>query len=164
LTHLLAPWLAGAVEHAGSTAVPGLAAKPVVDLMVPVSDLDVVTGQAAARLAADGWCYVPAELDRRPWRRLFVKPDVSGQRREAHLHLMQAGHPRWAEQITFRDALRRDRQLAQEYADLKRRLAQQRGHDREAYTAGKAQFVAAVLSQQLRDAPRPARCWPSGPC
>ena len=59
------------------------------------------------RLAADGWCYVPPELDGKPWRRFFVKPDASGQRRMAHLHVIQAGHPRWAEQIVFRDALRR---------------------------------------------------------
>jgi GrpB-like predicted nucleotidyltransferase (UPF0157 family) len=148
LTGLLAPWLAGGVEHAGSTAVPGLAAKPVIDLMAPVSDLDVAAEQAPARLAADGWHYVPPELDQRPWRRFFVKPDASGQRREAHLHLIQAGHPRWAEQITFRDALRRDGQLAQRYEDLKRRLATQHGHDREAYSTGKEQFVAAVLAQQ----------------
>jgi GrpB-like predicted nucleotidyltransferase (UPF0157 family) len=148
LAELLAPLLADGVEHVGSTAVPGLAAKPIIDLMASVSDLDVAARQAHGRLVADGWCYVPPELDRRPWRRFFVKPDTSGQRRKAHLHLVQAGHPRWTEQIKFRDALRRDRQLAQGYADLKCRLAQQHGHDREAYTAGKARFVATVLGQQ----------------
>ena len=148
LTELLAPWLVGALEHAGSTAVPGLAAKPIIDLMALVNDLARATEQASARLAADGWHYVPPELDQRPWRRFFVKPDASGKRREAHLHLIQEGHPRWAEQITFRDALRRDQQLAQRYEDLKRRLARRHGHDREAYSAGKAQFVAAVLAQQ----------------
>jgi GrpB-like predicted nucleotidyltransferase (UPF0157 family) len=147
LAALLAPWLAGGVEHAGSTAVPGLAAKPIIDLMAPVSDLDVTTEQVSARLAADGWHYVPPELDQRPWRRFFVKPDASGQRREAHLHLIPAGHPRWSEQIMFRDALRRDRELAQRYEDLKLRLARQHGHDREAYSEGKAQFVAAALAQ-----------------
>jgi len=148
LTELLAPWLLGRVEHVGSTSVPGLAAKPIIDLMASVSDLDVLAELAPGRLVADSWCYVPPELDCRPWRRFFVKPDASGQRRKAHLHLIQAGHPRWTEQIEFRDALRRDRQLAQRYEDLKRRLAQQHGHDREAYTAGKARFVATVLAQQ----------------
>jgi GrpB-like predicted nucleotidyltransferase (UPF0157 family) len=139
LAALLAPWLAGGVEHAGSTAVPGLAAKPIIDLM------------------ADGWHYVPPELDQRPWRRFFVKPDASGQRREAHLHLIPAGHPRWAEQIMFRDALRRDRALAQRYEDLKLRLARQHGHDREAYSEGKAQFVAAVLAQPSHPEARATR-------
>ncbi|WP_425388655.1 GrpB family protein [Amycolatopsis jejuensis] len=145
LSDLLAPWLVDRVEHIGSTAVPGLAAKPIVDLMVTVADLDTAVEEAADRLAAAGWCYVPPELDLRPWRRFFVKPDASGQRREAHLHLIQTGHQRWTDQLTFRDALRSDARLAQRYADLKRRLAQQSGHDREAYTEGKADFVASVL-------------------
>lgn len=143
LSDLLAPWLVDGPEHVGSTAVPGLAAKPIIDLMVSVAD--AVVDHASERLVTDGWCVVPPELDRRPWRRFFVKPDASGRRREAHLHLIQAGHPRWAEQIGFRDALRRDDQLARRYEDLKRRLAEQRGHDREAYTEGKAEFVASVL-------------------
>ncbi|ANZ42176.1 hypothetical protein BBK82_45845 [Lentzea guizhouensis] len=143
LADLLAPWLVDGVEHVGSTAVPGLAAKPVVDLMASVTDPDaVVTGAA---LAEAGWSYVPPELDGRPWRRFFVKPDASGQRRAAHLHVIQAGHPRWTDQLRFRDALRGDARLAREYEDLKRRLSANSGHDREAYTEGKTAFVARVL-------------------
>jgi GrpB-like predicted nucleotidyltransferase (UPF0157 family) len=146
LARLLAPWLADGVEHVGSTAVPGLAAKPVIDLMASVADPDVVVVQAGELLAADGWCYVPPDLDRgRSWRRFFVKPDASGQRRVAHLHVIRAGHPRWAEQIAFRDALRRDDQLARSYEELKRRLAAQHADDREAYTEAKADFVADAL-------------------
>lgn len=148
LAGLLAPWLVAGIEHIGSTAVPGLAAKPIVDLMASVTDLDTVVAQASEQLASDGWAYVPHELDRRPWRRFFVKPDSSGQRRAAHLHLIQAGHRRWGDQIRFRDALRGDARLAQSYEDLKLRLAQESGHDREAYTEGKAAFVASVLSGQ----------------
>jgi GrpB-like predicted nucleotidyltransferase (UPF0157 family) len=146
LAELLAPWLADGVEHVGSTAVPGLAAKPVIDLMASVRDLSAVVAQAGDGLAADGWCYVPPELDQRPWRRFFVKPDESGQHRVAHLHLIQAGHPRWAEQLAFRDALRRDGQLARQYADLKRLLAARHVGDREAYSAAKAAFVANALA------------------
>jgi GrpB-like predicted nucleotidyltransferase (UPF0157 family) len=145
LAGLLAPWLVDGVEHVGSTAVPGLAAKPVIDLMASVADPDAVVAQAGGRLAADGWCYVPPDLDRRPWRRFLVKPDASGQLRIAHLHVIRAGHPRWAEQIAFRDALRLDAQLARRYADLKLRLAAQHTDDREAYTDGKAEFIAAAL-------------------
>ena len=68
-----------------------------------------------------------------------------------------SGHPRWAEQIMFRDALRRDRALAQRYEDLKLRLARQHGHDREAYSEGKAQFVAAVLAQPSHPEARATR-------
>ncbi|WP_433678747.1 GrpB family protein [Nocardia sp. CA-119907] len=145
LIELLASWLVDGVEHVGSTAVPGLAAKPIIDLMASVSDPDVVVVQAAERLTADGWCYVAPELDGRSWRRFFVKPDVTGQHRFAHLYLITAGHPRWARQIAFRDLLRRDEQLAKEYEHLKRRLADQHGHDRESYTTAKAGFIADAL-------------------
>ncbi len=147
LLALLAPWLADGVEHVGSTAVPGLAAKPVIDLMASVRDLDAVVAQAGGPLAADGWCYVPPGLDGRPWRRFFVKPDVSGQHRYAHLHMIRAGHPRWVEQVAFRDALRRDAGLAGRYADLKRRLAAAHPGDREAYSAAKASFIAQALQR-----------------
>jgi GrpB-like predicted nucleotidyltransferase (UPF0157 family) len=151
LAALLAPWLVDGVEHIGSTAVPGLAAKPIVDVMASVTDLDLVVAQASGGLVADGWCYVPPALDGRPWRRFFVKPDASGVRREAHLHLIEAGHPRWGAQLAFRDALRRDPGLAREYAELKRRLATAHGHDREAYTEGKAEFVNLVLNSARTD-------------
>ncbi|HEV2780907.1 MAG TPA: GrpB family protein [Actinophytocola sp.] len=145
LTELLGPWLVDGVEHIGSTAVAGLAAKPIIDLMASVGDLNLVVDQASELLAADGWCLIPPELDCRPWRRFFVKPDASKRRRKAHLHLVRAGDPQWAEMVRFRDALRRDGQLAQRYVELKRRLAQQHGDDREAYTAGKTEFVENVL-------------------
>jgi GrpB-like predicted nucleotidyltransferase (UPF0157 family) len=146
LAALLAPWLVDGVEHVGSTAVPGLAAKPIIDLMASVRDPDAVIGQAGELLAADGWCYVPPELDSGgSWRRFFVKPDPSAQHRYAHLHVIAAGHPRWAEQITFRDALRRDDELAGRYADLKRRLAAEHAADREAYTEAKGDFVRDAL-------------------
>jgi GrpB-like predicted nucleotidyltransferase (UPF0157 family) len=150
LAGLLAPWLVDGVEHVGSTSVPGLAAKPIIDLMASVADPDLVVAQAGGPLAADGWCYVPPDLDRRPWRRFFVKPDATGQRRIAHLHVIRAGHPRWADQIAFRDALRRDDQLAKRYADLKHRLATEHSGDREAYTNAKAAFVAEALANITR--------------
>ena len=148
LAGLLAPWLVDGVEHVGSTSVPGLAAKPIIDLMASVRDLDAVIDQAGGRLGADGWCYVPPELDSGgSYRRFFVKPDPSGQHRYAHLHVLQAGHPRWAEQIAFRDALRRDDSLAGRYADLKRRLVVEHAADREAYTVAKGAFVRAALAR-----------------
>jgi GrpB-like predicted nucleotidyltransferase (UPF0157 family) len=152
LAVLLARWLADgdAVEHVGSTAVPGLDAKPVIDLMASVRDLDAAVGQAGQKLAADDWHYVPPDLDLRPWRRFFIKPDPSGQHRYAHLHLIQVGHPRWAQQIAFRDALRRDGDLARRYADLKRRLTAEHPDDREAYSYAKAEFITEALGQDAR--------------
>jgi GrpB-like predicted nucleotidyltransferase (UPF0157 family) len=143
LQPLLSAWLDGTVEHVGSTAVPGLPAKPVVDLMAPVRSL---ADSAAARepLAGAGWVVVPPELDERPWRHFYVLPD--GARRVAHLHLVERAHPRWRETLAFRDALRARPQLAGAYADLKRDLAARYRTDREAYTDAKAAFIENALS------------------
>lgn len=142
LQHLLAQWLTGDVEHVGSTAVPGLPAKPVIDLQAPVRDL-VVASAVALRLAPHGWHYVAPELDLREYRRFFVK--VADDHRVAHLHLMHADHPRWTEQITFRDALLAAPGLAAQYGALKEELVRVHATDREAYTAAKTDFIRAVL-------------------
>ncbi|MFC3995386.1 GrpB family protein [Nocardiopsis sediminis] len=147
LAHLLAPWLAGGVEHIGSTAVPGLAAKPVIDLMAAVTGIDEAAREAGDRRAADGWHHVPPPLDGRPWRRFYVKPDESGLRRRAHLHILEQGHPRWADQLAFRDALRADPGLRRAYTELKRRLAREHPDDRERYTDAKSAFVALALGR-----------------
>ncbi len=138
----LAPWLVSGVDHVGSTAVPGLAAKPILDLQTMIADLDCAP-RIAATLGPAGWHYVDPELDGRPWRRFYVK--VNAGRRAAHLHLVTRNSARWHDQLEFRDALRGDPALAGRYATLKWALAAQHPADREAYTAGKADFVDAVL-------------------
>lgn len=140
----LAAWLVLRVEHVGPTAVPGLAAKPILDLQAAVADLGAVP-LIAEKLAPVGWHYVPPELDQRPWRRFFVK--VSGEHRVAHLHVMAAGAVRWDEQLAFRDALRADPGLVDAYAALKRDLAARHATDRERYSCAKADFVRAVLKR-----------------
>jgi GrpB-like predicted nucleotidyltransferase (UPF0157 family) len=144
LQELLAPWLTGAVEHVGSTAVPGLPAKPIIDLQAPVVTLDVAD-EIVPLVAPHGWQYVPPELDRRPHRRFFVR--VSDDRRVAHLHVMTADSERWHQQLAFRDALRAEPALVRAYARLKAELADRHHDDREAYTAGKQRFVQEVLSR-----------------
>jgi GrpB-like predicted nucleotidyltransferase (UPF0157 family) len=142
LQELLAPWLTGAVEHVGSTAVPGLAAKPIIDLQAQFATLDDAD-EIVPLVAPHGWHYVPPELDRGPHRRFFVK--VRDDRRVAHLHVMTADG-RWHQQLAFRDALRADPVLVRAYARLKVELADRHHDDREAYTAGKERFVREVLS------------------
>lgn len=137
----LAAWLVVPVEHVGSTAVPGLPAKPILDLQAVVADLASAPDIAAA-LAPDRWHYVPPKVDGRPWRRFF------DGRRAGHLHVMARGSARWGEQLAFRDALRADPALAQRYATLKQTLAVRHADDREAYTAAKSDFVRTVLAQQ----------------
>jgi len=98
----LARWLVTSVEHVGSTAVPGLAAKPILDVQAAVLDLECAAAIAQV-VAPSGWHLVPAELDVRPWRRFLVL--VVDEHRAAHLHLLPAGSARWSEQLAFRDAL-----------------------------------------------------------
>lgn len=143
LVGLLGPWLVGDIHHVGSIAVPGLPAKPIIDLMAGVRSLDDAP-DIARMLAPHGWQLVPPGLDARPWRRFLVK--VADDHRVAHLHLLDPASPRWAEQLRFRDRLRASAELAAEYAELKRRLAREFADDREAYAEGKAAFVRRVLA------------------
>ncbi|HRO31307.1 GrpB family protein [Citricoccus sp.] len=142
LDAVLADWLVEPTQHVGSTAVPGLASKPIVDVQAAVVDLGCSDAVARVLLPA-GWHFVPPELDARPWRRFLVQ--VIDEHRAAHLHLLPAGSPRWTEQLEFRDALRADPELTHRYAELKRALAAKHATDREAYSAGKAKFVRSVL-------------------
>ena len=142
LAELLAPWLVAGVHHVGSTSVPGLAAKPILDCMAGVASLEPVDAIATA-LAPHGWHHVSLELDRRPWRRFFVL--VEGDRRAAHLHVVRPDAERFRDQLTFRDRLRASPELARQYAALKRRLAGEHAGDREAYSEGKADFVRRVV-------------------
>jgi GrpB-like predicted nucleotidyltransferase (UPF0157 family) len=141
----LAPWLLSPIEHCGSTSVPGLTAKPVIDLMALVSDLDQAAEATAAALAEPGWRYVPPEFDGRPFRRFLAKVSADERHRLAHLHLMAPGAARWDQQLAFRDALRARPALRDEYATVKSALAQAHPQDRERYTDEKAAFVVRVL-------------------
>ncbi len=143
LENALARWLVAPVEHVGSTAVPGLAAKPILDLQAAVADLECVPDIAFA-LEPSAWHHVPVDLDGRPWRRFLVK--VSDGRRAAHLHVMTRDMPHWGQQLAFRNALRADPVLVERYAVLKMDLAARHADDREAYTDAKAAFVHAVLA------------------
>jgi GrpB-like predicted nucleotidyltransferase (UPF0157 family) len=139
----LAQWLVGDIEHIGSTAVPGLAAKQVIDIMAPVASLE---GSRGAIVAAEsvGYCYYPYKPNEMHW---FCKP--SPLIRTHHLHIVPLGSQTWVERLAFRDALRLNPALAQEYAALKRRLAQNFANDREAYTDAKAPFIQNAIRAQI---------------
>jgi GrpB-like predicted nucleotidyltransferase (UPF0157 family)/predicted kinase len=143
LRDVLDPWLVADVHHVGSTAVPGMPAKQILDLMAGVEDLRAAR-EADKPLLAVGYELVPPEFDARPWRRSYVKP--KGGRRYAHLHLLEPEHVRWRHTIAFRDRLRDDRHAAERYAALKRDLAASHADDRESYTDAKTRFVAELLA------------------
>ena len=137
-------WLVG-IEHVGSTAVPGLDAKPVIDVMPglgSMSDADL----CVEPLIGLGYSYW--EEGAEPHHRLFAKFVDDGWTARTHnLHLVEAGGWYWKERLLFRDYLRADPATARKYAQLKRGLAQRYEDDREAYTAAKKEFVATVVEQ-----------------
>ena len=142
LERVVAPWLEGGVHHVGSTAVPGLAAKPVIDIMVGVRDLDEARA-AIAVLAAESYCYFPY----REYFHWFCKP--SPQHRQFHMYLMEPSHPQWRARLAFRDWLRTHAETAADYEALKHELADRYRDDREAYTDAKAEFVERVVALAL---------------
>jgi GrpB-like predicted nucleotidyltransferase (UPF0157 family) len=126
--------------------VPGLAAKPTIDILVGVESLGSSRACFGA-LEALGYAHAPYLPQEMHW---FCKPSPS--RREFHLHLAPTGSPRFRDELAFRDLLRADPQLAAEYAQLKRRLAARFETDREAYTEAKGEFVRRALRPE-----RPSR-------
>jgi XTP/dITP diphosphohydrolase len=132
-----------AIEHVDSTAVPGLPAKPIIDLVAEVPTFDTIE-DIAQRLRPTGWHYVPPELDQRPHRRLFIR--VENDKRSAHLHFLLPGSDARTAEILFRDLLARDGQLKKQYAALKQSLAAQFPDDREAYTRSKTTFIKNALA------------------
>lgn len=131
-----------AVEHIGSTSVPGLAAKPVIDVLLGARTLAEVESRIVA-LDACGYVYVPKYERELPMRRYFVKSSASSLR--IHLHAVESGSRLWREHRAFRDALRADPDLRARYRALKLQLAQLHADDKSAYTAAKAPFIRSVL-------------------
>lgn len=146
LADALAPVFAGIparIEHIGSTAVPGLVAKPVLDVMVGVDALATVEPRRAA-LERLGFRYRPEYEDVLPERRYFTRDPGPGLR--VHLHAVVVGSPLWRDHLAFRDALRGDDVLRDAYAALKQSLARRFAHDKAAYTDAKAPFITKVLA------------------
>jgi len=145
LAEAIGAWVVdGAIEHIGSTAVLGLPAKPVIDIMAGVESLEA-SRAAVAVLERHQYCYAAYRTDVMHW---LCKP--SPALRTHHLHLVPLGSALWIEQLAFRDHLRTHPDTALEYAALKRRLAVAHRFDREAYTTAKTPFVRRVVDNALR--------------
>jgi GrpB-like predicted nucleotidyltransferase (UPF0157 family) len=130
------------IEHVGSTSVPGLGAKPIIDILLGAENLSVIEAKIE-RLEAAGYEYRPEHEVTLPERRFFAKPKK--RPRTFHVHAVQIGGRFWADHIWFRDALRRSPGLARRYFELKTELARRYVHDRESYTEAKGPFIRSVL-------------------
>jgi GrpB-like predicted nucleotidyltransferase (UPF0157 family) len=136
-------WLVGPVEHIGSTAIPGLPAKPVIDVMAGVESLER-SRAALPVLERCDYCYAAYHADVMHW---LCKPSPAF--RTHHLHLVPVDSALWIEQLAFRDYLRVHGDVAAEYAAVKRRLAAEHRFDRDAYTQAKTPFVRSVIARAL---------------
>ena len=138
LRRLLEEWITGGVHHVGSTAIPGMIAKPVIDIMIGVSTLED-SRPCIDVLRGAGWWYAPYRPDTMHW---FCRP--SPARRTHHLHLVPTGSHWYQAELEFRDYLIAHRVDADRYARLKQDLAARFPNDREAYTDGKSEFIAHI--------------------
>jgi GrpB-like predicted nucleotidyltransferase (UPF0157 family) len=134
------------IEHVGSTAICGIAAKPIIDLMAGIERFE--DGDKCVRGLEDlGYEY--KQENGVPGRHYFGK----GTPRTHHLHMVAVDGDFWVRHLLFRNYLRANRQAAADYNDLKLSLADRFPNDRGAYTNGKESFVTEVL----RNAARPDR-------
>jgi GrpB-like predicted nucleotidyltransferase (UPF0157 family) len=139
----LGSWVKG-IEHVGSTAVPGLAAKPILDIMVGVGNL-----RDAERYIRplEELCYEYRGEAGVPGRLFFRK----GNPRTHHLHVTDIGSQFWERHLVFRDYLRAHPETAREYARLKHFLADRFRGERAAYTEAKTGFISEVIRRATED-------------
>lgn len=143
--------LIGRIEHFGSTAVPGLAAKPIVDILVEVTSLDETRQRIVPILEARGYDYFWRPSwgdDTPPFYAWFIKRDGNG-RRTHHLHMVEPHFEHW-DRLLFRDYLIGHPDAAREYGELKMRLAGEYRNDRIAYTQAKSDFIGRIAAMAAR--------------
>ncbi|MCP3983429.1 MAG: GrpB family protein [bacterium] len=135
------------IEHIGSTAIPGMPAKPILDLLALVEDIQAAPA-CYAPLQAIGYQYHPELEAMLPGRRYFCRYDPADPIEQTHhLHMVQMKSEFHMHQLLFRDHLTEHPEDAARYQALKQELAARFRHDREAYTDGKTAFVREILAR-----------------
>lgn len=135
------------VQHVGSTSVPGLPAKPILDIAAAVPALDVIS-ELKEKLAVLGYRYHSDEQDSGGH---FFTRDVPPDIRIVHLHVVTSDDVQWTNFLRFRDILRQDCGLRKRYAELKHDLCDRYPRNREAYTDAKQDFIQGVLNGKRDD-------------
>jgi GrpB-like predicted nucleotidyltransferase (UPF0157 family) len=150
----LPPHFLGRIEHFGSTAVPGLAAKPIVDLLVEVTDLQAAKVHLAPILEAQGYDYFWRPThgeDGPPFYAWFIKRDPGTGIRTHHIHMVESHFVEHWDRLLFRDYLIAHPEVAKQYEQLKIHLSSAFPKDRRAYTRGKTEFILRVTECAKRD-------------
>ncbi len=147
LLHCLPNGLIERIEHFGSTAVPGLAAKPIIDMLIGVTSLDETRNQIVPILTGQGYEYFWRPTtgdDGPPWYAWFIKRYPPSGRRTHHLHFVELTFTEHWDRLLFRDHLIAHPDIAAEYSHLKTDLASQHASDRVSYTRAKSDFVCRI--------------------
>ena len=127
------------IQHVGSTSIPGMSAKPILDIAIAVKDFE------EARICIEPLCkmgYTFKGENDIPRRHYFLKGEPCTTH---HIHMLEKDNEEWEKLILFRDYLRSNQNTAEEYKELKRNLLQRLRGDRKAYQAAKSDFVEAVI-------------------
>jgi GrpB-like predicted nucleotidyltransferase (UPF0157 family) len=133
------------IQHIGSTAIPGIMAKPIIDIALAIDSLENVE-KIIKPLEEIGYTYRgEAGI---PHRHLFVKG--SEDFRTHHMHVMHRSHYEWKKHIVFRDYLRKHPKEAKEYSNLKLKLEKEFKEDRESYTESKSEFIESILEKAIQ--------------
>lgn len=143
--------LIGRIEHFGSTAVPGISAKPIVDILVEVTSLAETRKRIAPILEAKGYDYFWRPSwgdDTPPFYAWFIKRDRNGNRTH-HIHMVEKGFEHW-ERLLFRDYLIEHPDVARQYSELKEKLSRLHRNNRVAYTDAKTKFIQTVTENAKR--------------
>ncbi len=153
LKRSLPPGLWTRIAHIGSTAVPGMSAKPIIDVQVEVDSLDRVRREVVPIMRDLGYEYIwrPTIGEQAPFYAWFIGRNTSGQR-TTHIHMVEPDVTS-EDRILFRDFLRSHPQDAQRYEQLKLDLLEAHAHDRAAFTRGKSEFIASILHQARQQRP-----------
>jgi len=134
------------IEHIGSTAVPGLGAKPIIDIMAGVHQA-ADAEECLPLLQSLGYNDVTLQPGNPEWYYCLGKGKGHQEEHTYHLHLVKFMSEHWEKHLLFRDFLRTHPEVAQQYYELKKELVAKHGANREAYTEAKTSFIESVVTQ-----------------
>lgn len=135
------------IEHIGSTAVPGLAAKPTIDILIKIPQAPAIKRKIENIMTTQGYYYMHDQTDHMMFVKGYSPEGFKGQC--YHIHMENGDHDELWYRVYFRDYLISHPEVADEYAVLKRELAEKFKYDREAYTEAKTEFIERVTRLAL---------------
>lgn len=135
-----------AIEHIGSTAIPGISAKPIIDIEIGVESLDVARDmkEKFEKIGYEHRPFVPGYTkEEMQWEELYAKGPEEKRTYYVHVTIYDDSH--WKNDLFFRDYLRQNLSVAKDYTELKQKLAKKYTNDRRSYTDGKDSFIKNIL-------------------